>query len=101
MGTSFRTNKCGVASSVRSLNLDVSLGHFKVRRRCRLYGRSQARTHQEGCKIASCDVSGMRVVRPLVSLFVCHGFSLQRVYRFIQQAAINQSAAISCTSRSG
>jgi hypothetical protein len=82
METGFRTNECGVARSIRSLDLDVSLGHFKARRRCRLYRRSQARTHQEGCKVAPRDVSGMRVVGRLVSLIVCHGFSCNEFIAF-------------------
>ena len=82
MGTGFRTNECGVASSIRSLDLDVSLGHFKARSRCRLYRRSQARNHQEGCKVAPRDVSGMRLVGRLVSLIVCHGFSCNQFIAF-------------------
>jgi hypothetical protein len=82
MGTGFRTNERGVASSIRSLDLDVILGDFKARGRCRLYRRSQARTHQEGCKVAPRDVSGMRVVGRLVSLIVCHGFSCNEFIAF-------------------
>src|SRR5579864_3488179 len=82
MGTGFRTNKGSIAGSVRSLDLDVSLGHLKARGRCRLYRRSQARTHQEGCKVAPCDVSGMEVVRRLVFLVVCHGFSSNEFIAF-------------------
>jgi hypothetical protein len=63
MGTSFRTNECGVASSDRSLDFDVGFDYFKAHGRWRLDRRNQACTHQEGCKVAPCDVSRMRVVR--------------------------------------
>jgi hypothetical protein len=82
MGTGFRTNECGVACSIRSLDLDVGFGHFKARGGWRLYRRSQARTHQEGCKVAPRDVSGMRVVGRLVSVIVCHGFSRNEFIAF-------------------
>src|SRR6266852_2361409 len=75
-------NERGVASSIRSLDLDVSLDHLNanVGCRCRCYGCGNARTHQEGCKVAPCEVSGMRLVARLAFLVVCHGF-VQRVYR--------------------
>src|SRR6266851_7793668 len=75
-------NERGVASSIRSLDLDVTLDHLNanVGCRCRCYARGNARTHQEGCKVAPCDVSGTRLVARLAFLFVCHGF-VQRVYR--------------------
>src|SRR5579864_158154 len=82
MGTGFRTNKGSIAGSVRSLDLDVSLGHLKARGRCRLYCRSQARTHQQGCKVSPCNVTGMDVVRRLVFLVVCHGFSSNEFIAF-------------------
>jgi hypothetical protein len=68
-------NKRGVARSVRSLDLDVRFDHLKARCRGRLCRRGKARRHQEGCKVAPCDVSGMRVIRLSVFLVVCHGFS--------------------------
>src|SRR5437588_9296025 len=76
-------NERGVASSVRSLDLDVSLDHLtaKIGCRCRCYGSGNACAHQEGGKVAPCDVSVMRLVRRLTFRVVCHGFSLQRVYR--------------------
>src|ERR1700694_2532858 len=82
-------NERGVASSVRSLDLDVSLDHLNanVGRRCRCYGCGNGRTHQEGCKVAPCDVSGMRFVRWLGFLFVCHGFSRKEFIAFRQQTA--------------
>src|SRR6266849_1891151 len=75
-------NECSVASSVRSLDFDVSLDHLNANAgcRCRCYGSGNARAHQEGCKVAPCDVSGMRLVARLAFLVVCHGF-VQRVYR--------------------
>src|SRR6266849_9522320 len=75
-------NERGVASSIRSLDLDVSLDHLNanVGCRCRCYGCGNARTHQEGCKVAPCEVSGMRLVARLAFLVVGHGF-VQRVYR--------------------
>jgi hypothetical protein len=77
-------NERGIASSVRSLDLDFSLDHLNanVGGRSRGYGCGNARTHQQGCKIAPCDVSGMRLVRRLVFLVACHGF-VQRVYRIL------------------
>src|ERR1700693_3518549 len=76
-------NECRVASSVRSLDLDVSLDHLNanIGCRCRCYGSGNARAHQEGCKVAPCDVSGMRLLRRLAFLIICHGFFVQRVYR--------------------
>src|SRR5437773_7114509 len=82
METRFRTNECGVASSVRSLDLDVGFDHFKPYCRCRLYRSSEARSHQEGCKVAPCDVSKMRVVRRLVFLVVRHGCSFNEFIAF-------------------
>src|ERR1700693_3594612 len=82
MGTRLGTNECGVASSVRSLDLDVGFDHFKAYGRCRLYRSSEARTHQEGCKVAPCDVSKMRVVCRLVFRVGCHGFSCNEFIAF-------------------
>src|ERR1700687_475435 len=77
-------NECRVASSVRSLDLDVSLDHLNanVGCRCRCYGCGNARTHQEGCKVAPCDVSGMRLVARLAFLIVCHSFSCREFTAF-------------------
>src|SRR6266446_488774 len=70
-------NERRVASSVRSLDLDVRLDHLNanVGCRCRSYGSGNARAHQEGCKVAPCEVSRIRLVARLVFLVVCHGFS--------------------------
>src|ERR1700674_5734307 len=72
-------NECRVASSVRSLDLDVSLDHLNANVGCRYrcYGCGNARAHQEGCKIAPCEVSGMRLVARLGFLVVCHSFFVQ------------------------
>src|SRR5712692_3783282 len=82
-------NECSVASSVRSLDFDVSLDHLNanVGCRCRCYGSGNARAHQEGCKVAPCDVSGMRLVARLAFLVVCHSFSCKEFIAFRCQTA--------------
>src|ERR1700686_2795105 len=67
-------NELGIASSVRSLDLDVSLDHLNanVGCRCRCYGSGNAGAHQEGCKVAPCDVCGMQLIARLVFIAVCH-----------------------------
>src|SRR6266849_606060 len=82
-------NECSVASSVRSLDFDVSLDHLNanVGCRCRCYGSGNARAHQEGCKVAPCDVSGMRLVARLAFLVVCHSFSCKEFSAFRWQTA--------------
>src|ERR1700720_420924 len=77
-------NELGIASSVRSLDLDVSLDHLNanVGCRCRCYGSGNAGAHQEGCKVAPCDVSGMRLIARLVFLVVCHIFLAKSLSHF-------------------
>src|SRR6266403_2767682 len=82
-------NERGVASSVRSLDLDVSLDHLNANVGCRsrCYGNGNARAHQEGCEVAPCDVSGMRLVARLAFLVVCHGLSFKEFIAFPDQTA--------------
>src|ERR1700674_107711 len=82
-------NELGIASSVRSLDLDVSLDHLNanVGCRCRCYGSGNARAHQEGCKVVPCDVSGMRLVARLAFLVVGHRFSCKEFIAFRWQTA--------------
>src|SRR5580700_237161 len=60
------------------------IGHqaSAVERCARTNAIGQGRTHQEGCKVAPRDVSGMLVVGRLVSLIVCHGFSSNEFIAF-------------------
>src|ERR1700675_844226 len=77
-------NELGIASSVRSLDLDVSLDHLNanVGCRCRCYGSGNAGAHQEGCKVTPCDVSGMRLIARLVFLVVRHIFLAKSLSHF-------------------
>src|SRR5258708_29756483 len=77
-------NELGIASSVRSLDLDVSLDYLNanVGGRCRGYGSGNAGAHQEGSKVAPCDVSGMRLIARLVFLVVCHIFLAKSLSHF-------------------
>src|ERR1700674_1829170 len=97
-------NELGIASSVRSLDLDVSLDHLNanVGCRCRCYGSGNARAHQEGCKVAPCDVSGMRLVARLAFLVVCHSFSRKEFIAFRWQTApSDHRPPLAKTARSG
>src|SRR5260370_40385461 len=55
-------NELGIASSVRSLDLDVSLDYLNanVGGRCRCYGSGNSGAHQECCKVAPFEVSWQR-----------------------------------------
>src|SRR5258708_33895918 len=77
-------NELGIASSVRSLDLDVSLDYLNanVGGRCRCYGSGNAGAHQEGCKVAPCDVSGLRLIARLAFLAVFHIFLAKSLSHF-------------------
>src|SRR5258707_2914390 len=77
-------NELGITSSVRSLDLDVSLDYLNanVGGRCRCYSNGNDGDHREGCKVAPCDVSGMRLIARLVFLVVCHIFLAKSLSHF-------------------
>ena len=79
MGPSFGVNERGVASSVRSLNLDVGFDHLNanIGRRSRCYGGGNARTHRRVAKLR-------RVMSPGCESFVV-GFFLSSVMAFVQK----------------
>ena len=99
MGAGFRVNECGVASSVRSLDLDVGFDDLKARGRGRLYRRGEARAHHEGRKVTPGDVSTIRVVSRLVFRVVCHGFSCNEFIAFSYSTASSRRQGVAAQPR--
>src|SRR5260370_37411472 len=77
-------NELGIASSVRSLDLDVSLDHLNanVGCRCRGYGSGDAGAHQEGSKVSPRDVSATRLFPRLAFFVVLRTFLAQNLPHF-------------------